>query len=442
MSTQRSTNIFDIYLKGVCVLERLYIRGQRRLNGEVSISGAKNAVVAIIPAAIMAEGVSVIENLPRIADVKSYVNTLTGIGAQCSFTDEQTMRIDATGINDYHADSDDVRKMRASYYLMGALLARFKKAVVALPGGCNFGSRPIDLHLSGLKALGARIKEDHTNGIISLEADRLIGTSIFLDTASVGATINIMLAATLAEGTTIIENAAKEPHIVDTANFLNMMGAKVKGAGTDVIRITGVEKLHSAQYMIIPDQIEAGTYMIAAAVCGGDVTVRNLIPKHMDSLTVKLKDAGCKIIEGDDYIRVVSDGNLKAINVKTMAYPGFPTDLQPQMAVLQCKANGTSTLIENVWENRFQYVNELRKLGCDITVDGRKAVILGVPVLIGTDVVATDLRAGAAMVIAGLCAMGETRIGNVRFIDRGYERIEYKLKNLGADIERVNEDAK
>lgn len=427
-------------LRGVCILERLYIRGQRKLNGEVTISGAKNAVVAIIPAAIMAEGVSVIENLPRIADVKSYVNTLSGLGAECSFIDEQTMRIDATNINSYHADNDDVRKMRASYYLMGALLARFKKAVVALPGGCNFGSRPIDLHLSGLKALGARIDEDYENGIISLEADRLIGTSIFLDTASVGATINIMLAAVLAEGVTTIENAAKEPHIVDTANFLNMMGARVKGAGTDVIRITGVEKLHSAQYMIIPDQIEAGTYMIAAAVCGGDVTVRNLIPKHMDSLTVKLKEAGCRILEGDDFIRVISDGDLKAINVKTMAYPGFPTDLQPQMAVLLCKANGTSVLIENVWENRFQYVNELRQLGCDITVDGRKAVIIGVPALIGTDVNATDLRAGAAMVIAGLCARGETRIGNVRFIDRGYERIEQKLKNLGADIERVTEN--
>ncbi|MBQ6553726.1 MAG: UDP-N-acetylglucosamine 1-carboxyvinyltransferase [Firmicutes bacterium] len=421
-------------------MERLYIRGQRKLNGEVSVSGAKNAVVAIIPAAILAEGVSVIENLPLIADVTSYVDTLRNLGAECEFIDEQTLKIDALNVSKYHADSDEVRKIRASYYLMGALLGRFKKAVVALPGGCNFGSRPINLHLSGLKALGATIEEDYDKGVISLKADRLIGTSIFLDTASVGATINIMLAAVLAEGVTTIENAAKEPHIVDTANFLNMMGAKVKGAGTDVIRITGVEKLHSAQYMIIPDQIEAGTYMIAAAVCGGDVTVSNLIPKHMDSLTAKLKEAGCSIVEGDDYIRVISDGKLKAINVKTMAYPGFPTDLQPQMAVLLCKAQGTSVLIENVWENRFQYVNELRHLGCDITVDGRKAVIIGQPMLNGTDVNATDLRAGAAMVIAGLCARGETRIGNIKYIERGYERIEDKLRSLGADIERVTEN--
>ena len=420
-------------------MERLYIRGQRKLNGEVAVSGAKNAVVAIIPAAIMAKGVSVIENLPRIADVRSYVTTLNSLGAKCDFIDDQTLRIDATEITDFHADSEDVRKMRASYYLMGALLGRFKQAVVALPGGCNFGSRPINLHLSGLKALGAHISEDYEHGVISLKADKLVGTSIFLDTASVGATINIMLAAVYAEGVTTIENAAKEPHIVDTANFLNMMGAKVKGAGTDVIRITGVKELHSAQYMIIPDQIEAGTYMIAAAVCGGDVKISNLIPKHMDSLTAKLKEAGCKIEEGDDYIRVVSDGNLKAINVKTMAYPGFPTDLQPQMAVLLCKASGTSVLIENVWENRFQYVTELRRLGCDITVDGRKAVIIGQPVLNGADVSATDLRAGAAMVIAGLCANGETRIGNVKYIDRGYERIEHKLRSLGADIERVDE---
>ncbi|MBQ6553871.1 MAG: UDP-N-acetylglucosamine 1-carboxyvinyltransferase [Firmicutes bacterium] len=421
-------------------MERLYIRGQRKLNGEVSVSGAKNAVVAIIPAAILAEGVSVIENLPRIADVSSYVDTLRTLGAECEFIDEQTLKINALNVSKYHADSDEVRKIRASYYLMGALLGRFKKAVVALPGGCNFGSRPINLHLSGLKALGATIEEDYEKGVISLKADRLIGTSIFLDTASVGATINIMLAAVLAEGVTTIENAAKEPHIVDTANFLNMRGAKVKGAGTDVIRITGVEKLHSAQYMIIPDQIEAGTYMIAAAVCGGDVTVSNLIPKHMDSLTAKLKEAGCKIIEGDDYIRVISDGKLKAINVKTMAYPGFPTDLLPQMAVLLCKAQGTSVLIENVWENRFQYVSELRHLGCDITVDGRKAVIIGQPMLNGSDVNATDLRAGAAMVIAGLCARGETRIGNIKYIERGYERIEDKLRSLGADIERVTEN--
>ncbi len=416
-------------------MEHFVIRGQRKLKGEVSVSGAKNAVVAIIPAAIMAGGVSIIENLPRIMDVSSYVDTLTRLGANCEFIDEQTLKIDASNINEFHATFDSVKKIRASYYLMGALLGRFKQAEVALPGGCNFGSRPINFHLKGFRALGAEVED--LGDIIKLKADKLVGANIFLDAASVGATINIMLAAVYAEGTTTIENAAKEPHIVDTANFLNMMGAKIKGAGTDVIRIQGVKSLHSAQYMVIPDQIEAGTYMIAAAACGGHVTVKNLIPKHMDSLSAKLKEAGCRITEGDDYIEVVSDGNLKAINVKTMAYPGFPTDLQPQMVALLAKANGTSILTENVWENRFQYVNELKRLGCNIKVEGRKAIIEGNPVLSGAEVNATDLRAGAALVIAGLCAKGETKIGNIKYIDRGYERIEHKLRELGADIERI-----
>jgi UDP-N-acetylglucosamine 1-carboxyvinyltransferase len=286
--------------------------------------------------------------------------------------------------------------------------------------------------------MGAEIIEEQNGEIIKLKADRLHGANISLDTASVGATINIMLAAVLAEGTTVIENAAKEPHIVDTANFLNMMGAKVRGAGTDVIKIQGVERLNSAQYMIIPDQIEAGTYMIAAAICGGDVTVKNVIPKHMDSLSAKLAEMGCTIIEDDDSIEVISDGNLKAVNVKTMTYPGFPTDLQPQMSAILAKASGVSTLTENVWENRFQYVNQLRRLGCDISIDGRIATINGVDSFVGSDVNATDLRAGAALVIAGLAAKGETRIGNVKYIDRGYEKIEFKLRSIGADIERVN----
>lgn len=417
------------------LMEHFVIRGQRRLKGEVSISGAKNAVVAIIPAAIMANGVSIIENLPHIQDVTSYVDALTKLGAVCEFIDEQTLKIDSTNINCVNASFDSVRKIRASYYLMGALLGRFKRAEVALPGGCNFGSRPINFHLKGFRALGAEVED--LGDIIRLKADKLVGANIFLDTASVGATINIMFAAVYAEGTTVIENAAKEPHIVDTANFLNMMGAKIKGAGTDVIRIQGVEGLHSAQYMVIPDQIEAGTYMIAAAACGGHVTVKNIIPKHMDSLTAKLKETGCKITEGDDYIDIISDGKLKATNVKTMVYPGFPTDLQPQMVALLAKAEGTSILTENVWENRFQYVNELKRLGCNIKVEGRKAVIEGVEELCGAQVNATDLRAGAALVIAGLCAKGETCIGNVKYIDRGYEHIEHKLKMLGADIERV-----
>ncbi len=420
-------------------MEHLLIKGRNPLNGDVVISGAKNAVVAIIPAAIMANGVCIIDNLPAIEDVKCLQDTLTKLGCVCELIDEGTLMVDSSSLNNCNATFDSVRRIRASYYLMGALLGRFKEAKVALPGGCNFGTRPIDLHLKAFRALGAEIDEDYDNGIISLKADKLIGTNIFLDTVSVGATINTMLAATLAEGVTTIENAAKEPHIVDTANFLNMLGAKIKGAGTDVIRITGVESLHGAEYMIIPDQIEAGTYMIAAAACGGHISVKNIIPKHMDSLSAKLKEMGCQIIEGDDFIDVISDGNLTATRVKTMAYPGFPTDLQPQMVVGLAKADGISLLTETVWENRFQYIEQLRKFGCDISIDGRVATIHGVRQMNGADVMATDLRAGAAMVIAGLAANGITKIGNVRFIDRGYEKIEYKLRDLGADIKRVKD---
>ncbi|MDO5387715.1 MAG: UDP-N-acetylglucosamine 1-carboxyvinyltransferase [Clostridia bacterium] len=420
-------------------MEHLLIKGKNRLNGDVFISGAKNAVVAIIPAAIIANGVCIIDNLPSIEDVRCLQDTLSKLGAVCELIDEGTLMVDSSNLNNFNATFDSVRRIRASYYLMGALLARFKEAKVALPGGCNFGTRPIDLHLKAFKALGAEIEEDYDSGIISLKAEKLVGTNIFLDTVSVGATINTMLAATLAEGVTTIENAAKEPHIVDTANFLNMLGAKIKGAGTDVIRITGVESLHGAEYMIIPDQIEAGTYMIAAAVCGGNVSVRNIIPKHMDSLSAKLKEMGCKVVEGDDYIDVISDGKLSSTRVKTMAYPGFPTDLQPQMVAGLSKADGISILTETVWENRFQYIDQLKKFGCDISIDGRVAIIHGVSQLHGADVMATDLRAGAAMVIAGLASNGITKIGNVRFIDRGYEKIEYKLRNLGADIKRVKE---
>ncbi len=420
-------------------MEHFLINGRNPLNGEVTISGAKNAVVAIIPAAILAGGICIIDNLPRIEDVKCLEDTLTKLGAHCQLIDDRTLMVDSSDMENWNATFDSVRRIRASYYLMGALLARFKKAEVALPGGCNFGTRPIDLHLKGFRALGAEVIEDYDAGIITLKADRLKGTNIFLDTVSVGATINIMLAATMAEGVTTIENAAKEPHIVDTANFLNMLGAKVKGAGTDVIRITGVENLHGGEYMIIPDQIEAGTYMIATAICGGHVSVRNIIPKHMDSLSAKLKEMGCTIEEGDDYIDVISNGKLSSIRVKTMAYPGFPTDLQPQMVAGLSKAEGVSILTETVWENRFQYIDQLKKFGCDITVDGRIATIHGVPQLNGAEVLATDLRAGAAMIIAGLAAAGTTKIGNIRFIDRGYEQIEYKLKALGADIKRVKD---
>jgi UDP-N-acetylglucosamine 1-carboxyvinyltransferase len=319
---------------------------------------------------------------------------------------------------------------------MGALLARFKRAEVALPGGCNFGTRPINLHLAGFRALGAEVVE--TDTVVSIKADRLVGAKIYLDTASVGATINIMLAATRAEGTTIIENAAREPHIVDTANFLNMLGANIKGAGTDTIRITGVDEIHGGEYTIIPDQIEAGTYMLAVAAAGGDVTVNNIIPKHMESLSAKMREMGCIVFDGDDNIRVISNGKLNSTNVKTMAYPGFPTDLQPQMAAALCKAKGTSILTETVWDNRFQYIKELVKFGCDIYVEGRSARIVGKDKLTGCDVLATDLRAGAAMVIAALAAEGETQIGNTQFIDRGYEKIEDKLKALGAEIRRIS----
>ena len=418
-------------------MDKLVIKGQNKLKGEVIISGAKNAAVAIIPAAIMADDVCIIENLPYIEDVKCLFATLSKMGAKCEYIDKHTLRIDSRNLENVSVTFEEVRKMRASYYLLGALLARYKKAEVAMPGGCNFGTRPIDLHLTGFAALGANVEVK--GDIVKVEAEKLTGTSIYMDTVSVGATINIMLAATMAEGTTVIENAAREPHIVDAANFLNMMGAKIKGAGTDVIRIVGVEKLHGAQYTIIPDQIEAGTYMIAAAVTRGDVWVRNIIPKHMDSLSAKLIEIGVGVEESDDAIRIYSTGKeFKGTNVKTMAYPGFPTDMQPQMAVLLSICKGKSIITENVWEKRYQYTDELRNLGAKINVEGRMAIIEGVDSLVGTRVDATDLRAGAAMIIAGLCARGETTIGEVKYIDRGYEEVEKKLGLIGAEIKRVS----
>mgnify|MGYP005799877089 FL=1 len=416
-------------------MEKLVITGGRRLNGEVFISGAKNAAVAIIPAAIMADGVCVIDNLPDIEDVASLRSTLNKMGAVCEYIDKHTLKVDSTGDITNCAAFEEVKKIRASYYLLGALLGRYKKAEVALPGGCNFGTRPIDLHLKGFRLLGADVEV--TNGIVKVKAERLHGAQIYMDQVSVGATINIMLAASMAEGTTIIENCAKEPHVVDTANFLNMMGANIKGAGTDIIRIKGVEKLHGAEYTIIPDQIEAGTYMIAAAIAGGDVTVRNIIPKHMDSLTAKLAEMGAAIEKQDDSIRVMANGRLHCANIKTMSYPGFPTDLQPQMTALLSVCDGISVVTENVWDNRYQYVAELKQLGAKITVESRVAMIEGVQKLTGARVAATDLRAGAAMVIAGLSAEGTTEIDNIRYIDRGYEDIENKLSALGADIKRV-----
>ncbi|MCD8214445.1 MAG: UDP-N-acetylglucosamine 1-carboxyvinyltransferase [Clostridiales bacterium] len=421
-------------------MECFEIKGQKKLKGTVSISGAKNAAVAIIPAAIVAEGVSVIENLPSIEDVTCLMRSLDILGAKCTLTDESTLIIDARKVNSYIATDESVGKLRASYYLMGALLGRFGHAEVAMPGGCNFGERPIDQHLKGFRMMGAKI-DTSDEKIIRLDVDgRLHGANIYLDVASVGATINIMIAASRAQGRTVIENAAKEPHIVDTANFLNMLGANVKGAGTDVIRIQGADRLHGGEYTIIPDQIEAGTYMICGAITGGDVTVKNLIPKHMDSLTAKLEEMGCRVIEGDDYIRIVADKKLWPTNIKTMAYPGFPTDLQPQITALLTAADGTSRVIENVWETRYQYVDQLKKFGADVVVKGREAVIEGGKDLHGASVSATDLRAGAAMVIAALGANGISTIDNIRFIDRGYANIEEKLRCLGADIRRINKD--
>lgn len=416
-------------------MEKLVITGGRRLNGDVYISGAKNAAVAIIPAAIMADGVCIIDNLPNIEDVASLNSTLNKMGAVSEYSDKHTLKVDSTGDITTCAVFDEVKKIRASYYLLGALLGRYKRAEVALPGGCNFGTRPIDLHLKGFKLLGAEV--DVSDGIVKVSADRLIGTQIYMDQVSVGATINIMLAASMAEGITIIENVAKEPHVVDTANFLNMMGANIKGAGTDIIRIKGVEKLHGAEYTIIPDQIEAGTYMIAAAMAGGDVTVKNIIPKHMDSLTAKLAEMGIRIVKNDDSITVIAEKRPDCANIKTMSYPGFPTDLQPQMTALLSICKGISVVTENVWDNRYQYVDELRKLGAKITVESRVAMIEGVEKLRGAKVSATDLRAGAAMVVAGLFADGITEIDNIKYIDRGYEEIEEKLSSLGASVKRV-----
>jgi len=416
--------------------EYLVINGKKRLSGEVNAQGAKNAAVAVISAAVLANDVCIIDNLPNIEDITSLIAAMNDLGVKCRFIDEHCLEIDPRNIKGHVATNPSVTKIRASYYLIGVLLGKFGKAEVALPGGCNFGNRPIDQHIKGFKTLGADVYVE--NGIVKAYADELKGCGVYLDVVSVGATINIMLAAAMAEGTTVIENAAKEPHVVDTANLLNMMGAKIKGAGTDVIRISGVKELKGVEYTIIPDQIEAGTYMIAAAATGGDVTVKNIIPKHMDPLSAKLYEMGCSIKTGDDYIRVVGPERLKATNIKTRAYPGFPTDLQPQMTALLSVAEGTSIITENIWESRFQYVDELKRLGCNITVEGKAAVVEGPVNLTGAESSATDLRAGASLIIAALAAEGRTMIDNVRFIDRGYEDIVGKLAALGADILRVD----
>lgn len=416
-------------------LEKLVVTGGNKLVGEVTISGAKNAAVAVIPAAILVEGVCRIENIPAIKDVAIIIEMLEQLGAIVQYIDKNTVEIDCTKIHTYTAPYEMVIRMRASYYLVGALLGRFNRAKVAFPGGCDFGVRPIDQHIKGFEALGVKVQMKH--GIIHAAADTLKATQVYMDVVSVGATINLILAAVKAKGTTIIENAAKEPHVVDLANFLNAMGANVKGAGTDVIKIRGVERLTGGTYSIIPDQIEAGTFMIAAAAAGGDVLIKNVIPKHLESVTAKLVEMKANVEEYDDAIRVSRTGKLVKANVKTIPYPGFPTDLQPLAAVLLCMAEGTSTITEGVWDSRFQYVDELKRMGAKIKVEGRMAVIEGVERLSGAPVKAVDLRGGAAMVIAGLVGEGITEIRDLIHIDRGYEYFEEKLAGIGADIRRI-----
>ena len=416
-------------------MEKYIIHGGARLTGEVEISGAKNAVVAILPATILCEEPCIIENIPNISDVTSTVDILSEMGAKITVLNKHTLEIDASGIYLSEVPYSMARRMRASSYFMGALLGRFHHSKVPLPGGCDFGVRPIDQHLKSFSALGAEYSVE--SGVVVLNAEKLTGAHIYFDIVTVGATINAMLASVLAEGMTVIENAAKEPHIVDLANFLNAMGADIMGAGTDVIKVRGVKRLHSATHSIIPDQIEAGTYMVAAAATRGDVLVLGVIPKHLESITSKLMSIGVSVTEYDEAIRVVGDKPYKKANVKTMPHPGFPTDMQPQIAVLLCLAEGTSLLTEGVWDNRFRYVDELRRMGAQISVDGRVAIIEGISHFSGAPVKATDLRAGAAMIIAGLAATGTTEIEDVRYVERGYENIEGKLRALGADIKKI-----
>lgn len=418
--------------------EKMVVLGGVKLHGEVKISGAKNSAVAILVASILVKGKCIIENVPHVSDILDLIDIINGLGGVAEFVGEDTVEVDCSDLTDYIASYDSVRKIRASSYLMGALLGRLKKASVALPGGCDFGVRPIDQHIKGFEALGAKVDIEY--GMVNITADELVGDTVYLDVVSVGATINIMLAAALADGMTVIDSAAKEPHVVDVANFLNSMGANIKGAGTDVIKIRGVKELHGGTFSVIPDQIEAGTFMIAAAATRGDVLVTNIIPKHMESLSAKLEEMGVGVEEYDEAIRIYVDKpELKRANVKTQPYPGFPTDLQPQMLTLLTVAKGTSIMKENVWDNRFKYIDELNRMGANVNVEGKDvAIVEGGSRLTGAPVCATDLRAGAAMVIAALIADGVTEIYNLQYIDRGYENLEEKLRTLGAQITRRN----
>lgn len=419
-------------------MEKLLIKGPTHLRGEVTINGAKNAAVAILPATLLINGTCTIENVPNISDVKISCNILSKLGAKITWVDNNTLFVDTTNISTTNAPLDLTSKFRASYYLIGSMLGRKKAIQVGMPGGCNLGARPIDQHIKGFELLGAEVNV--FQGKITAKANKLVGTSIYMDIVSVGATINVMLASVLAEGTTTIDNAAKEPHIVDVANFLNTMGADIRGAGTDMIKINGVKELKgNATYSIVPDQIEAGTFMLAAVASQGDILIKNCITKHLESLTAKIIEIGGKVEDNGDSIRVWCNSKPSKANIKTLPYPGFPTDLQPQMGVVLSVAKGNSTINESIWESRFQYTNELNKMGAKITAQGKSAFFEGVDKLVGAPVYSSDLRAGAALIIAGIIAEGETEIYNLDHIDRGYEKIEEKFKKLGANIERISE---
>lgn len=419
-------------------MEQYVIKGGNPLYGEVEIGGAKNAALAILAAAIMTDETVTIDNLPNVRDINVLLQAIEEIGAHVERVDIHKVKINGSFIRGVNVDNEFIRRIRASYYLIGALLGKYKHAEVALPGGCDIGSRPIDLHMKGFRSMGADI--DIAHGLVIARAKELKGTHIYMDKVSVGATINIMMAAAMADGKTVIENAAKEPHVVDVANFLNSMGANIRGAGTDVIRIVGVEKLHATEYSVIPDQIEAGTFMFAVAAAGGNLLVKNVIPKHLEATTAKLLEVGCQVEEFDDSVRVISDGHLKHTQVTTLPYPGFPTDMQPQMAVLLGIAEGTSTVTESIFENRFKYVDELTRMGADIKVESNIAIISGVKRYTGARVNAPDLRAGAALVIAGLAAEGITVVDDIYYIQRGYEALEEKLTKIGAKIARVEDE--
>ncbi len=420
-------------------MDKFVIKGKTKLKGEVEISGAKNAAVAILPATLLIDGVTTLENVPNISDVKIICDILNELGAKVTWTGEHSLTVDATNLSCTNAHLDKTSKFRASYYLLGSLLGRCGGAQVGLPGGCNLGARPIDQHIKGFEALGAIV--DVSQGKITAKAKKLTGTSIYFDVVSVGATINLILASVLAKGTTILDNVAKEPHIVDVANFLNAAGADIRGAGTDTIKINGVKSLrNSCSYSIVPDQIETGTFMLAAVASRGDILIKNCIPEHMDSLTAKIIEMGANVEDLGDSLRVTCNKRPHSANIKTLPYPGFPTDLQPQMGVALAVASGTSIINESIWESRFQYTTELNKMGAKITAQGKTAIFEGVDSLTGAPIYATDLRAGAALLIAGIIANGTTELYNIHYIDRGYEHIEDKFRSLGANIQRITEE--